>query len=165
MTGGGSLQAGLSLPRVLSLPSLSGLYPLRDMARDSFGNFEEFESLVDGLPNLTRNVRQSFEEKFSELSSQAAAVRAALVAALPVLNLPDWGLSTAAEPGAASAPSAVPAWQERLGAAITGVVQHMELDKLFVCANILHSAAVLIILMAPCCRFMHCRSLCSCPMQ
>ena len=116
------------MPRVLSLPSLSGLYPFRDMARNSFGDFEEVESLADGLPNFTRNVRQSFEEKFSELSSQAAAVRAALVAAVPVLNLPDWGLGMASEPGEGT----VPAWQERLGAAITGVVQHMELDKLFV---------------------------------
>lgn len=110
------------------MPSLSGLYPFRDMARESFGNFDDFESLANGIPNLTRNVRQTV----SELTSQAAAVRAALVAALPVLNLPDWGLGMAAEAGVNTDSSVVLTWQERLGAAITSVVQHMELDKLFV---------------------------------
>lgn len=125
-----SLQGGISLPKVLSLPSLVPTFQsgLSDLARDSFGNFEELESLANGIPNLTRNVRQTV----SELSSQATAVRGALMAALPVLNLPDWGLGMTTEPGEDSASRPAPTWQERLGAAVTTVVQHMELDTLFV---------------------------------
>lgn len=123
------MQGGLSLPRVLSMPSLSGLYAFRDLARDGFSNFEDFEtSLATGLPSLTRNVRQTV----SGWSSQAAAVRGALVAALPVLNLPDWRLGSSVGLSGSYHGSEVLPWQERVGTAATRVVQHMELDKLFV---------------------------------
>lgn len=125
------MQARLALPRVLSLPSLSGF---RDLARESFGSFEELESLANGLPILTRNVRQTV----SELTAQVAAVRASLVAALPVLNLPDWGLGMAADAGASAGAGLAPTWQERLGAFATSVVQHMELDTLFVRPQSVH---------------------------
>eukprot|EP00892_Ulva_mutabilis_P009709 jgi/Ulvmu1/710/UM010_0082.1 len=116
----------------VSLPSLSAAAAAASAAAtaargslgSSLGSFHGF-----GIAAALRESLTELRVSFSDLTEQMSEARVTLMAALPVMNLPDWHLP---DWGVQAPPAgAAQTWRQRLGGAITRSVEWAELDALF----------------------------------